>query len=114
MLHLVAAVAHADGHRLRGPNHLARALVVEDVERVLLRQHRLVHERPTELGLALGEEGLHEVLLHVQVLLTFAFGKRARQARARQLDQLPLLFVGQDHRQPVRMSGPRHSRRRPR
>ncbi len=35
MLRLVAAVADADAHVLRGPDHLARALVVEDAQRAL-------------------------------------------------------------------------------
>ena len=46
VLHLVAAVAHADAAMGRGADHLARALVVEHVQRVVVREHRLVDEDP--------------------------------------------------------------------
>jgi hypothetical protein len=43
--------------------------VIEDVERVLLREHRLLDEGASEPGLSLGEQGLDEILFHVQILV---------------------------------------------
>ena len=56
MRHLVAAVADPDRPVGGGTDHLARPLVVEDVEHVLCVKHRFVDEDPPELGLALGQD----------------------------------------------------------
>ncbi len=69
VLHLVPAVAEADTAVGRGLDDLAGPLVVEDVQGVLFRQDSLVDEGPPEVGLAMGEEGLDEVLLDRDVLI---------------------------------------------
>ena len=56
VLHLVTAVAEGNPPVRRGPDHLAGALEVEDVEGVLLGEDRLLHEGAAELGLPGGEE----------------------------------------------------------
>ena len=68
VLHLVPAVAEADGDRGRLPDHVARPLVVEHLQRELGGQGPLLHERAAELRLPAHEEVLDEVLLDVEVL----------------------------------------------
>ena len=69
MHHLVAAVAHADAAVRGGADDLARALVVEHVQGVVVGEHRLVDEDATELGLASDEQVADELLFDVQVLV---------------------------------------------
>ncbi len=69
VLHLVAAVAHADAAVRRGLDDLARALVVEHVQRVVVGEHRLVDEHSAKLRLAVREQRLDEVLFDVEVLV---------------------------------------------
>jgi hypothetical protein len=68
MLHLVTAVAGAHSHVLGGVDHLAGPFVVHHRERVIPGNGPLVHKRAANPGLAPGEEVLHEILFHVQVL----------------------------------------------
>ena len=68
VLHLVPAVAQADRDRGRLPDHVARPLVVEHLQRELRGNGPLLHERAPEPRLPAHEEVLDEVLLDVQVL----------------------------------------------
>jgi len=75
VLHLVAAIAQADPDYAR-PVRMngAGPLVIKDMQGVLVRQRRSWTKDPAQLGFAIGEERLDEVLFHVQVLV-----KTARQ-----------------------------------
>jgi len=67
--HLVPAVAHGDPDAGRRPDDAACPLVVQDVQAAVVGQGRFVNEDTAQLGLARHEEGLDEVLLHVDVLV---------------------------------------------
>ena len=69
VLHFVAAVADADRPVGGAADDLACPLVVEDVEGVFSGQARFMDENPSELRLPLGEEGLDERLLDVEILI---------------------------------------------
>ena len=67
VLHLVPAVAQADADVRGRANHPRGPLVVEHVQRDVAGEDRLRHEHAPELGLAVREERLDEVLLLVEV-----------------------------------------------
>ena len=69
VFHLVAAVADADRPVGGGADHVARPLVVEDVKGVFSGKARFMDEDPSELSLPVGEEGLDERLLDVEILI---------------------------------------------
>ena len=69
MSHLVAAVAHGDPDVRGRLDDVACPLVVQDVDSAVWRKGRLMDEGAAHLGLAGHEEGLDEILLHVDVLV---------------------------------------------
>jgi hypothetical protein len=69
VLHLVTAVAGADGPVGGRADDLAGPLVIEHVHGVFGREHGLLHEDAAKLGFAVGKEGLDEVLFDVQILV---------------------------------------------
>ena len=118
VLHLVAAVAGADAHVGGSVDHLAGSLVVHHREGVVPIQRLLVHEGAAQLGFAPGEEVLHKVLFHVQVLvielrqqfLVVAIAhahhgelEEARHRRRQHENLLPVQFHVQQH--PLRSQG---------
>ena len=69
MPHFMAAVAHGDPDVTGSLDDAACPLVVKDVDSAVRRQGRFVNEGAAQLGLAGHEEGLDEILLHVDVLI---------------------------------------------
>lgn len=69
MFHFVAAITDADTPVGRGLDDLARSLIIQNMEGVLVRQDRLMDEDAPELRLALDEEGLDEIFLDRDVLI---------------------------------------------
>jgi len=69
VLHLVPAVADAHADMAGCPDDLRRPLVVQDMQGALRVQWRLVDEHPPQLGFALAEQLLDEILLDVEVLV---------------------------------------------
>ena len=67
--HLVAAVAGPDADLRRRSYDLAGPLVIQDMEAILLREGRLVHEDSAQLGFPAGEQGFDGILLDIEVLI---------------------------------------------
>ena len=66
---LVAAEARAHADGLGLVDDVRRPLVVEDVVRLLVHQHGLLHERASELGVHAEKQVFDEILFDKQVLV---------------------------------------------
>src|ERR1019366_8462025 len=69
VLHLMSAVAGSNAHMRGRVDHLAGSFVVHHRQRLVRSQSLLIDKRTAQLCFAPGEEILHKILFHVQVLV---------------------------------------------